>query len=145
MFQRPWPVMDRHLILKDWPMEASIEEIDFSTSEIWIQIHNMPITFLTKQNVVLIASIFSKLIMVDFEEGQNIIWNGILRMKVALKVDEPLKRGFTLKRQNKPSIRISFKSHKVQRKDKTRKSLQKLQGKDTVVVQRKQKRVMFTC
>ncbi|XVF29190.1 hypothetical protein REPUB_Repub15cG0098900 [Reevesia pubescens] len=34
--QGPWSVMDSHLVLKAWPPEATLEEIDFSKSEICV-------------------------------------------------------------------------------------------------------------
>ncbi|XVF04561.1 hypothetical protein REPUB_Repub05bG0094200 [Reevesia pubescens] len=48
--QGPWSVMDCLIVLKDWPTEATLEEIDFSLSEIWVQVHNLPVVYLTKQN-----------------------------------------------------------------------------------------------
>ncbi|XVF26401.1 hypothetical protein REPUB_Repub14bG0013300 [Reevesia pubescens] len=32
--QGPWSVMDSHIVLKEWPTKATLEEIYFSTSEI---------------------------------------------------------------------------------------------------------------
>ncbi|OMO54222.1 hypothetical protein COLO4_36554 [Corchorus olitorius] len=56
--QGPWTVMDSHLILKEWPVDAVLEEIDFSTSEFWVQVHKIPLAYLTKANAEKITSVF---------------------------------------------------------------------------------------
>ncbi|XVF27152.1 hypothetical protein REPUB_Repub14bG0082000 [Reevesia pubescens] len=49
------------------------------------------------------------MIELDFNDSDNVMWNGILRMKVVFKVDEPLKTCFILKRSSKPATEIPFK------------------------------------
>ncbi|XVF17350.1 hypothetical protein REPUB_Repub10bG0113400 [Reevesia pubescens] len=107
--QGPWMVMDCHLILKNRPDEATLEEIDFSTSKIWVQVHSLPMAFMTRSNVEKIASMFPKMLELDCDEGKVVMWNNVMRMKVLFRVDEPLKIGFYLKHKNKPATKIPFK------------------------------------
>ena len=39
---RPWTVKGEHLILKHFNFDLSVLEVDFSTIELWIQIHGLP-------------------------------------------------------------------------------------------------------
>ncbi|XVF34709.1 hypothetical protein REPUB_Repub18cG0082200 [Reevesia pubescens] len=72
----------------EWPEEATIEEIDFSISKFGVQVHNLPVAFLTRKNAEKIASVFLNLIDLDFNDTESVMWNGIIRMKVALKVKD---------------------------------------------------------
>lgn len=48
--QRPWLVFGFHLILKPWEPNLQPEEIYFSTTEFWVQVHNVPLDYYGKQN-----------------------------------------------------------------------------------------------
>ncbi|XVF09645.1 hypothetical protein REPUB_Repub07fG0112200 [Reevesia pubescens] len=47
--------------------------------------------------------------MLDFDDDEDVKWNGFLRMKISFKVDESLKIGFNLKRNNKSVLKVSFR------------------------------------
>ncbi|XVF26647.1 hypothetical protein REPUB_Repub14bG0036000 [Reevesia pubescens] len=111
--QSLWSVMNSHLIFKEWPLGDSLDEIDFSTSDFWVQVHNLPLAYLTNDNAMKIASVFDKLVEIDRDGNDNVIWNGFLRLKVSVKVDEPLKMSFNLKRNNKDTLGVSFKYEKL--------------------------------
>ncbi|OMO73272.1 hypothetical protein CCACVL1_17357 [Corchorus capsularis] len=113
--QGPWSIMDCHIMLKEWPEEATLEEIDFTSSEIWVQVHGLPFSYLTRENAIKIGSMFPRLVELDFEPDEQIRWNGFLRMKVQFKfnVEDPLKTGFNLKRKDNPSKRIDFRYERL--------------------------------
>ncbi|OMO73078.1 reverse transcriptase [Corchorus capsularis] len=111
--QGPWSVMNKHLMLKEWPVEAVLEEIDFTTSEFWVQAHNLLMSYLTKSNAEKIASMFPELVELDFDPHETFRWNDVLRMKVKVNIEDPLKTGFNLKRRDKPYIWVSFKYERL--------------------------------
>ncbi|PON90084.1 hypothetical protein TorRG33x02_141160 [Trema orientale] len=47
MERHPWSVVGGHLILKHRPLDAPLEEIDFSTTEFWVQAHKPPLNMVT--------------------------------------------------------------------------------------------------
>ncbi|XVF10189.1 hypothetical protein REPUB_Repub07fG0161300 [Reevesia pubescens] len=51
--------------------------------------------------------------MLDFDDGEDVKWNGFLKMKIAFKVDEPLKIGFNLKMNNRSFLEVSFKYERL--------------------------------
>ncbi|OMO53990.1 hypothetical protein CCACVL1_28155, partial [Corchorus capsularis] len=77
----------------DWPEDATLEEINFTTSEFWVQAHNLPLAYLTKANAAKIASIFPGLVELEFKQEENFRWSGILSMKVKVNIEDPLKTG----------------------------------------------------
>ncbi|XVE92322.1 hypothetical protein REPUB_Repub01dG0086800 [Reevesia pubescens] len=79
-------------------MEATLEEIDYSTSEIWVEVHNLPLVYLTRNNAVKISFVFPEMIELDFEDDEEIKWSGVLRMKISFKVNELLKTISTSKK-----------------------------------------------
>ncbi|OMO91045.1 Endonuclease/exonuclease/phosphatase [Corchorus capsularis] len=111
--QGPWSVMESHLLLKEWPEEAVIDEIDFTLSEFWVQTHNLPLAYMTKANAERIADMFPSLVELDLDPDEIVHWNGVLRMKVKINVEDPLKTGFYLQRKDKPSSWVSFKYERI--------------------------------
>jgi hypothetical protein len=45
--RRPWCFKGEHLILKQYKSEWSLNEVDFSKTDFWVQIHGLP---LNRQN-----------------------------------------------------------------------------------------------
>ncbi|OMO81698.1 Zinc finger, CCHC-type [Corchorus capsularis] len=104
---------ESHLMLKEWPVDAILEEIDFTLSEFWVQVHNLPLAYMTKANAEKIAATFPGLVELDFDSEEPVRWNGVLRMKVKVNVEDPLKTGFYLQRKYKPSSWVSFKYERL--------------------------------
>ncbi|XVF36692.1 hypothetical protein REPUB_Repub19eG0079400 [Reevesia pubescens] len=113
ILQSPWSVMNSIVILKEWPVEATLGELDFSTSDFWVHVHNLPLAYLTKPNAMKIASVFENVVEIDWEGDKDIMWSGYLRMKVTVRVDDPLKIGFNLRRKNSKPIGVSFKYERL--------------------------------
>ena len=40
--KRPWSIKGGHLVIKRWSSDQTWQEVDFSTSSIWVQIHGFP-------------------------------------------------------------------------------------------------------
>ena len=49
-----------------WHQNLSIEDMDFSTMPIWIQVHNLPIEYMSKENAEEIKALVEEVIEVDF-------------------------------------------------------------------------------
>ncbi|OMO52105.1 reverse transcriptase [Corchorus capsularis] len=111
--QSPWSVMENHLMLKDWSEDAVLEEIDFTLSEFWVQVHNLPLSYMTRANAEKIAAMFPGMVELDFDSDEDVRWNGVLRMKVRLNVEDPLKTGFYLQRKDKPPLWVAFKYERI--------------------------------
>ncbi|MDV3166689.1 MAG: DUF4283 domain-containing protein, partial ['Waltheria sp.' little leaf phytoplasma] len=111
--QGPWSIMGHHLVLKDWPPDKSFDEIDFSTTEFWVQVHNLPPNKKSEENLFRIGSLFKGTVSLDFKESSEASWNVFERVKVVLDVEQPLKSGFLLPRENDRPVKISFKYERL--------------------------------
>ncbi|KAL4387335.1 hypothetical protein GQ457_09G012790 [Hibiscus cannabinus] len=109
----PWSLQDKHIVLRDWPKEATLEEIDFSLSEFWVHIYNLPMALINEKNAQKIGSIFSKYLESNINDEERVKWDGFLKIKVAMRVDDPLKTGFKLKRGENDHIMVSFKYERM--------------------------------
>nr|POE56986.1 hypothetical protein CFP56_45517 [Quercus suber] len=69
--RRPWIVKGEHLILKRFCSDISVSEVDFSTTEFWIQIHGLPLNRRSKENVLKIGSIAGKALDTDLIGPDN--------------------------------------------------------------------------
>jgi hypothetical protein len=41
--RRPWLVKGEHLLLKKYNPDLNFSEVDFSTTDFWVQIHDLPL------------------------------------------------------------------------------------------------------
>ncbi|KAK9291354.1 hypothetical protein L1049_019300 [Liquidambar formosana] len=105
----PWSVMGAHLVLKVWNPNLILEEIDFSHSGFWVQIHGLPPALKSRVNVTKIGAKFDRFLQFDESGGDSLVWNHFVRIKVDLNVSEPLKPGFLLKRSPHPNVWVQFK------------------------------------
>ncbi|KAK9290065.1 hypothetical protein L1049_008229 [Liquidambar formosana] len=109
----PWSIMGHHLVLKSWDPSLVLDEIDFSLSPFWIQIHGLPPHHKTFSNAAKIGELVGSSPKVDFRSKEALIKSTFLRVQVDLNVHNPLKTGFTLKRQSLPDVWIQFKYERL--------------------------------
>ncbi|KAK7835153.1 hypothetical protein CFP56_023799 [Quercus suber] len=86
----PWNIEGFPLILKMWHQNLSIKDMDFSSIPIWIQVYNLPIEYMSKENAEEIGALVKEVIEVDFTGNGGICMSKFLRVKVELKVEDPL-------------------------------------------------------
>ena len=48
------------MIMKSWSPELTFEEIDFSTTDFWVQIHNLPFGRMTPENARAIGNLVGR-------------------------------------------------------------------------------------
>ncbi|KAL4348129.1 hypothetical protein GQ457_17G024370 [Hibiscus cannabinus] len=113
LLQGPWSILDKHIVLKDWPPNAILEEIDFSLLEFWIQIYNLPLAMINEKNAAKIGNIFPKYLESNIKVEDTVKWDDFLKIKIAMRVNDPLKTGFKLKRGEDDHILISFKYERM--------------------------------
>uniref|UniRef100_A0A2N9J298 CCHC-type domain-containing protein n=1 Tax=Fagus sylvatica TaxID=28930 RepID=A0A2N9J298_FAGSY len=109
----PWCFKGEHLILKQYKSEWSLNEVDFSESDFWVQIHGLPLNRQNPQNLQKLRRILG------FVLEEDLIGNGegedkrYVRVRVSLGVDNPLIIGFLLDKESLPTLWIPFKYEKL--------------------------------
>ncbi|KAK7832799.1 uncharacterized protein CFP56_026224 [Quercus suber] len=101
------------IILKMWHQNLSVKDMDFSSIPIWMQVHNLPIEYMSKENAKELGALVGEVIEVDFTGNRGICMSKFIRVRVELKVDNPLWSGFFLDRQPQSDLWIHFKYERI--------------------------------
>ena len=62
----PWNIEEFPLILKQWHQNMTVEDKDFSSIPLWVQIHGLPIEYMLKENLEEIGALVGEVLEVDF-------------------------------------------------------------------------------
>nr|POE50547.1 hypothetical protein CFP56_00011 [Quercus suber] len=111
--RRPWIVKGDPLILKCFNSNLSIAEVDFSTTEFWIQVHGLPLNQVSTENLLKIGSLVSRALDTDAVSPGQGIWRRSVKVRVEFDTSGPLTPGFPLGRDGLPDLWIPFKYEKL--------------------------------
>lgn len=65
----PWNVKENILNQQKWKTKLTMEEIDFSRCNFWVQVHNLPPNRMNRENAMILGNYVGKYIRCD--EGTN--------------------------------------------------------------------------
>uniref|UniRef100_A0A2N9FSP0 CCHC-type domain-containing protein n=1 Tax=Fagus sylvatica TaxID=28930 RepID=A0A2N9FSP0_FAGSY len=108
--RRPWSFKGEHLILKRYEPDWSLNDIDFSVTDFWVQIHGLPLNRQNHPSLKTLGGIMGKVIDTDLS-GNG--WKRFVRVRVEIEVGKPRRTGFPLHREKLPAIWIPFKFEKL--------------------------------
>lgn len=113
MKQPTWNVKSSLLVLKEWSLDQTLNEIEFSTSSFWVQIHDLTLRNMTRTSAVAIGLGLGKLLEVENFEDSGMLCRSYLRIQVEFDVSKPLKPGFLLERAVGSSTWCSLKYERL--------------------------------
>uniref|UniRef100_A0A2N9GLU6 CCHC-type domain-containing protein n=1 Tax=Fagus sylvatica TaxID=28930 RepID=A0A2N9GLU6_FAGSY len=111
--QAPWNIDGFHLILKRVKRNKLPREVDFSTTFFWVQAHNLPLEYLSKENAEIIGNGMGKYIEVDLSRTESSKGGNFLRFKVEIKLSAPLLKGFWLERTQLSDLWVQLKYERL--------------------------------
>ncbi|KAG5556475.1 hypothetical protein RHGRI_006921 [Rhododendron griersonianum] len=111
--QAPWSVMGGLLVLARWNHDMTIEDLDFSHSPFWVQIHGLPLGQMNRKNGEAIASLIGKLDSSGMKAFDTSTFKDYLRLRIIIDITKPLKKGFFLKRREKEDLWVRFKYERL--------------------------------
>ncbi len=107
--QAPWNIDGFHLILRK-PMKNLLpREINFSKTVFWVQAHNLPLEYVSKENAINIGNGMGKFLEADLAGAEEAKWGNFIRIKVEISVTSPLLNGFWLERTGMEDLWIQLK------------------------------------
>ena len=112
-YKRPWTIKGAHLILKEWNPDLAWDEVDFKWSTFWIQVHGVPRSWKSKENLKLIGKEVGIVKEVELNEENVHLWNRFIRVRIDIEVSRPLKSGIFLPRRGLKDLWIGLKYEKL--------------------------------
>lgn len=97
----PWSINDYYMILNEILVDTFSGEIDFSTTQLWVQIHGLPMKLMSNDNARLVGNRIG--VTIDLDKKNNWIFfpGKFLRVKVEVKISKPLLCGFFQSRKGR--------------------------------------------
>lgn len=109
--RRPWNLDGSLLILKEWKAGEGIGEVNFNTSDFFIQVHSLPPNLMNQANVVKIREHIGTIVL-EFT-CRCVVGDKYLSFKVEIRVDAPLPACYFLKRVIEEETWIQFKFERL--------------------------------
>ncbi|KAF7152710.1 hypothetical protein RHSIM_Rhsim01G0092500 [Rhododendron simsii] len=95
----PWSMMNSLMVLQPLTEGAAVSDLDFSYCPFWVQIHGLPVEKMTRTNAEIIGRRFGKLLAVETSPDGFLLGRSFLRVRVEVKLSDPLPKGFWLRRK----------------------------------------------
>ncbi|CAA0819866.1 Unknown protein [Striga hermonthica] len=93
---KSWTFDGQYILLKDWKPEAQVFTEEDEKVQIWVQIHNLPLHWLTLELGLKIGGVIGKVVNVQVPSAESS--NGhIMKVQVELNLREPIPRGTKIK------------------------------------------------
>ncbi|KAJ1427622.1 Zinc finger, CCHC-type [Sesbania bispinosa] len=114
MEKGPWNVMGHLVSLQYWIPEASVYEINYDLVTFWVQMHGIPLEFMTTNNVTHIVGMIGEVKEVEDPKVEGVLLRSFMRVRVAVNVKKPLVTGFWVPRKDLPKTWVLVKYEKLQ-------------------------------
>lgn len=104
----PWSIKGSLLVLKPWLPQLTIDEVDLSCCDFWVQIHGLHHQYMDSVNAARIGKSIGNLPDVENCLSPGILCNNFLCIRVSIDITQPLVSGFHLPRQGCSSLWVDF-------------------------------------
>ncbi|XVE66002.1 hypothetical protein DITRI_Ditri08aG0046500 [Diplodiscus trichospermus] len=109
----PSLIMGCSFAMRIWPRGISVMEVMIDEIEFWVQIHNLLLELMTSGNARRIGAKMGRLIMVDEGLVKEGIGRGFLRIRLGIKIEDPLIERFWIPVKDKERRWIMVKYEKL--------------------------------
>jgi hypothetical protein len=92
----PWQFDFNAVLLRDYAGSERPSDMVFDQMEVWVRVLNLPMDMMNRFFGELIGNWVGKFISVEVDE-EGLAWGKELRIRVAVRVDQPLLRGVSIK------------------------------------------------
>ncbi|KAJ1430901.1 Ribonuclease H superfamily [Sesbania bispinosa] len=100
----PWFVMGHLLSLQNWIPEAAVHEVSYDKVEFWVQLHGLPLEYMSNSNAVKVARLLGDIVMIEDPYVGELLLRPFLRVRVMIDIKKQLVTGFWLPRKDLPKV-----------------------------------------
>jgi hypothetical protein len=112
MLGEPWAYDNYLIILQRIEEDEAIEEVEFTETSFWVQLHGIPVRRMNHKVAKILGSSLGKIAHVT--EGDKAADGGqAMHVRVSLNINKPLCRGRTAKLEKGREVWISFKYERL--------------------------------
>ncbi|KAM1989816.1 hypothetical protein ACFX15_031134 [Malus domestica] len=108
--QVPWAVMKKNFVVKAWPSDLALEEVDMKTVPFWVQIWGIPLSLVSKENVTRLIKTAG--VFLEMEDPAKA--RGFLRVRVLVNSENPLVLRCWLKMEVNCETWVEFRYERLQ-------------------------------
>lgn len=108
----PWSFENHTFVCKQLLPQVRPEDVTLDTVEFWVQIYELPAIYVSMDFIMQIGNYVGSLIAID-QNNFGGTWRSYFRVRVALKVNEPLKRRMKIRRRDGSFHWITFKYERL--------------------------------
>lgn len=108
----PWSFDGAMLVVSEIKAGEDPVNVQLNELEVWIQIYNLPMGYMTESVGKQLGNFFGKFISYDLSNDSS-IWREYMRIRISLDVRCPLKRKKKISRKNKSEIMVTCKYEKL--------------------------------
>jgi hypothetical protein len=109
----PWNIKYSLLLLKPWPPALAIEEVQLHFCPFWVQVHHLPLQYMTVKNALKMAKGIGEFLELDNCFSGDLISRQFIRFKVDVNTSKPLVPGFYISRPGLANHWIAFKYERL--------------------------------
>ncbi|RYR58245.1 hypothetical protein Ahy_A05g023904 [Arachis hypogaea] len=110
----PWSVRGHLLNLQIWNGRESLYDVDHRYMELWVQIHGLPLSYITRKTAEIIGKQLGTVMEAENPRLNNTLQRTFLRVRVTMNITRPLPTGFWLATQNHQTLWVDFKYERIQ-------------------------------
>ncbi|CAK8532571.1 unnamed protein product [Lathyrus sativus] len=100
------------LVLQKLKFREELLVVLMNEAEIWVQIHQLPFEFMCENVSILIGNHIGKFIAYDEQDNFG-TWRKYMRIRVAINIQEPLKKSWSFDRLEGEHVHVFFKYEKL--------------------------------
>jgi hypothetical protein len=111
--QGPWNVRGSLLLLQPWSPNLAIDEVKLQFCAFWIQVHKLPLLYMTTQNAIKLGKGIGRILELDNNNSSGLICHQFLRFKIEINTSKPLASRFYVPCAGEESRWIAFKYERL--------------------------------